>query len=255
MGSMSRLADRLRRSSRVEPAPMGFGAAAARAPAPTLLCLVRLGAGEAGKAADAASRGAAAVILEGADAGRVKELAQKVADLSLGVRPGKAERGQVAAYREAGADFVVLEPDSTPAEAILEKGIGMVLALGRDPSDTALRLVSDLSLDALALPALDGPFTMTRMLELRRLSALSRTPLLVEVAPEAGASYLQALREAGVIGVVLDGRALDRLAALKAAIASLPPRGRRREERAEALLPASVLVSPEEDDDDDDEFP
>src|SRR3990172_5667565 len=145
---MSKLAERIRRASRVEPAPMGFGAAAARAPAPTLLCLVRLGAGEAGKAADAASRGADAVILEGTDAGRVKELAQKTAELSLGVRPEKAERSQVAAYREAGADFVVLEPDSASAEVMLEEGIGVVLAIGRDHSDMALRLLSDMSLDA-----------------------------------------------------------------------------------------------------------
>ncbi len=253
---MSKLAERIRKASRVETAPMGFGAAAARAPAATMLCLVSLSPGEAGKAAEAAGKGADAVIFEGIDAGRLKDRAEAAGQLPLGVRLAKADRAAVAAQRQAGADFVVLEPLSASGESLLEEGIGLVLALGRDPSDTTLRLLADLSLDALRVPPPDDPLTVARLLELRRIAVLSRTPLLTEVSAEADSSQLQALRDAGVAGVIIEGRSLDRLPALRKAIDAMPPRGRKREERAEALLPVQALVSPaEEEEGEDEEFP
>ncbi|HEU4758470.1 MAG TPA: hypothetical protein VFT91_00680, partial [Dehalococcoidia bacterium] len=183
-------------------------------------------------------------------------VARKTGELLLGVRTDRAERAQVAAYRQAGADFLVLEPDAAGAEAMLEEGIGLVLTMGPDSGDTTLRLLGDLPLDAILVPATDGALTIAGALALRRLAALSRTPLLMEVSAQAGASHLHALREAGVAGVILEGKALERLPALKEAVASLPPRGRRRrEERAEVVLPASAVVAPAEEDDEDDDFP
>ena len=245
---MSKLADRLRKVSRQEPAPIGFGASAIRRPTPTLLCLLRLSAAEAGKVAEAAAKGADFVIFDGIDAEGLKEQAQKGGGLPLGVRVGQGQGGRaaVAAQREAGADFVVLDLESAPGEALLEKDIGLVLAMGRDTPDTTLRLLGDLPLDALLVPMPDPTLTLGQLLELRRLSVLSRTPLLMEVPPAIGASQLQAMRDAGVAGIILSGSALDLLPDLRAAIASLLPRGRRREERPEAVLPVQTLVPAEE---------
>ena len=250
---MSKLADRVRRASRVEPARLGFGAGAAPTPAPTMLCLVRLSPGDAHKAAEAATKGADAVIFDAIDAGKLKEQTQKVDRLPLGVRLAKGERAAVNAQRQAGADFVVLDPQSALAEALLVEGIGLVLGLGGETSDTVLRLLGDLPLDALLVPAPDEPLTVTRLLELRRLSTLSRTPLITDVPAPADTSHLHALREAGVAGVIIEGRALDRLAALRLAIEAIPPRARRREERPEALLPTQAALPAE--DEDDEEFP
>lgn len=235
---MSKLADRIRKASRLETTPMGFGTGTTLKPSPTMLSLVRLSAAEADKAAQAAARGADAVIFEGIDVSKLKERAQKADQLSLGVRLSKAERAAVAAQRQAGADFVVLDPQSASAEAILEDGIGLVLALGWDTPDTTLRLLEPLPLDALLVPMPDAPLTLGRLLELRRISVLSRTPLLTEISAGADTSQLHALREAGVAGVIIDARALDRLPALREAISSLPARARRREEHPEAILPA-----------------
>ena len=245
---MSKLADLIRKASRIESAPMGFGAGAARKSASTMLCLVRLAAGDSHKAAEAASKGADAVIFEGIDAGKLKEQAQKAERMALGVRLLKADRATVAALRQAGADFVVLEPQSAWAESLLEEGVGLVLALGGDTPDTTLRLLADLPLDALLVAPPEDPLTVARTLELRRLAVLSRMPLLTDVPAEADSSRLQALRAAGVAGVIIEGRALDRLPSLRRAVDAMPPRGRRREERPHAMLPVQALVSAGEED-------
>jgi hypothetical protein len=217
-----------------------------------MLCVVRLASNEANKAEEAAKKGADAVIVEGADEGKVKDFAKKAPNLLLGVRPQKSERDSIVSLKQAGADFIVLEADSGLAEALLEENVGFVLTTRGEAEDTSLRLLSDLGLDAVIATVPDGAFTIERLLELRRVSALARTPLLVEVPADAEASRLQALRESGVAGVIVDGSAVGKLGKLRETVASLPARGKRREERSEAMLPTGVGAAAGHDHDDDD---
>src|SRR5439155_24686982 len=182
-GPVSKLSDAIRRAGRTAPAPLGFAARAASTAAvsPTVLCIVRLNANDANKAEEAVKKGADAVTIEGADAGKVKDFAKKAPGLILGVRPHKTEREQITSLREAGADFVVLDAESAMADALLEENIGFILLIRSDADDTRLRLMSDLNLDALVPPPPDGSLTIERLLELRRFSALGRAPLLVEI--------------------------------------------------------------------------
>ena len=128
---MSKLSERIRKASRVEPAPLGFALAAGPASAPTMMCLVSLSANEAAKAADAAEKGADAVIIEGADARKLKD-AGGPDGVALGVRPQRAERETISALRQAGADFAVIDPEQTMAEALLEEKMGYVLSIAAD---------------------------------------------------------------------------------------------------------------------------
>jgi len=242
---MSRLADRIKRAGRVEPAPIGFGALPERRAAPTLLCLLRLEKDEAKKLGQAATA-ADAVIITGLDAGKLADAFKKLGDVPAGLRLEDGKRTSVAAAREAGADFVVLDEESA-ADAVLEEKTGLVLTIDRDAGDTELRALAGLSLDALDVGALGEPFTLRRLMGLRRVSLLSQTPLLVGVPAGIEASRLEALREAGVAGVVLEGRSADKLQALLAAVLSLPPRGRRREGRTEALLPSVAAAASAEE--------
>ncbi len=249
---MSKLAERIRRASRIAPAPLGFTAAAAPAPEPTLLSLVRLQAHEAAKAAEAASRGADAVIIDGLDPNRAAEVAAKAQGLIVGARVPKLGRREAATLRAAGVDFLVMDLASA-AEAMLEEGIGFVLALGKEADETTLRLLADLSLDAAIAPPQEAFLTVGKLLDLRRIAALSRTPLLCETAPEAGAAHLQLLRDSGVAGVIVDSSGLGKLDVLRQTIAALPARGRRREERAEAVLPVQVLAGHGEEEEEEEE--
>src|SRR3990172_3593289 len=91
---VSKLSDVIRKATRAEASRrLGFGTAAAPRPAPSLLCLVHLSAGDSHKAAEAVSQGAEAVILDGADPGKVKDQIRKAEKAVLGVRlSGKADR-------------------------------------------------------------------------------------------------------------------------------------------------------------------
>lgn len=232
---MSRLGDAIRRASRREAAPLGFGAAAGSRASPSMLCLALLPAGEASRAGEAAARGAAAVILDGADPARLGE-GQELKGIVWGARPARADRETVAGLARAGADFIVLDREGA-AEALLEEGPGFILALDQDLPDSLLRTLETLPLDALLLPPLAGDYTLERLLALRRISLLSRTPLIVPTDAEASTSRLHALREAGVVAVLVEGKGLEGLPALRQRIEALPARGRRREERPEPVLP------------------
>lgn len=250
---MSKLGDAIRRAGRTAPAPLGFGFGprAAAAASATMLSIVRLNSNEANKAEEAAKKGADAVIIDSGDSGKVKDFAKKAPGLLLGIRPQKTERDQITSLREAGADFVVLDAESGMAEALLEENVGFVLMARSETDDTRLRLLADLNLDALISSPPDGSLTIERLLELRRVSALGRTPLLLEISGDAGASSLQALRESGVAGVIIEGSQLGRLEKLRETIAALPARGKKREERGEAMIPAAALAGHSHDEDDD----
>lgn len=248
---MSKLSDLIRKASRPEPAPLGFGAHAARSKTASLLVIVRLSSGDANKADEASKKGADAVIIDGGDAGKLKDAAGESSAAVLGARPDKADRKTVSALRDAGADFVILDPDSAPAEATLEEKIGFVLDHRNEVDDTALRLLGELGLDALVIPSPPERLTLAELLKLRRLAALTRVPLITPVKPDAEPGYLQALRDSGVAGVIVESSAIGKLADLKARIESLPLRGRRREERAEPLLPAAAPGHDEDFEDDD----
>jgi len=249
---MSKLADRIRRASRVAPAPLGFTVAAAPVQQPTLLCLVRLHAHEAAKAAEAGAQGADAVIIDGLDPDRAAEVAAKAQGLILGARASKLGRREAAALREAGVDFLVMDQASA-AEAMLEEGIGFVLAVAKEAEETTLRLLADLSLDAIIVPPQESSLTVGGLLDLRRMAALSRTPLLCETAAEASATHLQLLRDSGVIGVIVDSSGVGKLGALRQTIATLPARRRRREERGEAVLPVQALAGHAEEEEEEEE--
>jgi hypothetical protein len=247
---MSRLADKIKRAGRVEPAPIGFGAPPERRASATILCLLRLEKDEAKKVAQAAAA-ADAVIITGVEPGKLADSLKKLGDVTAGLRLENAKRSDVAAAREAGADFVILDEESA-ADAVLEEKTGLVLTVDPDAGDTDLRALAGLSLDALDVGPLGEPFTLRRLMSLRRVSLLSQTPLLVDVPAGIEASRLEALREAGVAGVVLDGRSADKLQTLLDAVLSLPPRGRRREGRTEALLPAAAAAASSEEEEEPD---
>ncbi len=229
---------------------MGFGVVAERRASATMLCLLRLNKDQVKKAGDAAAADADAVIITGLEADGLRDALKKLGVVTVGLRAEDAQRATVLAAREAGADFVLLDEESS-GEAVLEEKVGLVLRVGAEARDAELRALAGLSLDALEIAPISEPFTVRRLMELRRLSSLSQTPLLVEVTPEIGPSRLEALRDAGVAGVILDGESADKLAALRQAILSLPSRGRRREGRTDAVLP-SLTALPEYEDEEPD---
>ena len=241
---MSKLSKKIRAAGRAEPAPLGFASLPTQVRQDSLLCGVRLR--DPATAAGAASSGADFVILEDVARSKVKGVAKVKA--SVGVA-GDFDSDALEALVKAGVDFVVLAGPGAGAAPLADQSVGRVMALDSDLDDTYLRLLGDLGLDALVIAAPEAPLTVERLLAVRRLSALARTPLLANAKPDIDAKSLELLRDSGVAGIVLDDA--GKLAALKKRIAALPPRGRRKENHADAVIPAQVSGEHDHDEDDD----
>ena len=251
---MSKLADAIRRSQRVEAAPMGFGAARPVAKATMLVGFQ----GEAAKLAAATKSGADVLLIEVSErdlnAGKAKELRSAASDLPLGIFARTSSAIPTRELREAGLDFLVFEPESTPASALLDEDMGFVLVLPDEPDDMArellLRSLEPLSLEAVFMTSVPSPLTVTQQIALGRVSNLARKPLISKVKPDISGEDLQCLRAAGVAALVVDNA--DAVAKLKERVAALPPRRQRKDDRPVVSLPRGQ-APPEDDDDDDDE--
>ena len=248
---MSKLAEAIRRSQRVEAAPMGFGAARP-SPKPTMLVGFR---GEAEGLAAAVEAGADVLLVETSDRdlepARIAEMRTAGGNLPLGVLPKSVPAGKTKELREKGLDFLVFEADSTPAAALLDEDTGYVLQLPNNAEELFLRSLESLSLEAIYLGSIRTPLTVSQQLELARVGLLTHKPLVCQVQPDTTSEDLQCLRAAGVVALLVEGTAAA-VTRLKETIAALPPLRQRREERPVVSLPRSQARHEEDDDDDDD---
>jgi hypothetical protein len=162
---------------------------------------------------------------------------------------GRADN-EAKTCKEAGFDFVVFDPDQASATALLEENIGYVLAAPADLSDTEWRTLEGFQLDAIDIGAIDGAMTVRRQIDLRRIYAMTRKPLMATVGAGISPIALQALRDTNVVVVVAqDAGAIE---PLRKAIDGLPPRSRRKdgEDRPVPLVPHNAAMGGDEDEHD-----
>ncbi|HWC30566.1 MAG TPA: hypothetical protein VG845_10845 [Dehalococcoidia bacterium] len=248
---MSKLADAIRRSQRVEAAPMGFGTAR-RVATPTMLVGFR------GPVADlaAASANADLLLIEVSggdlDGGRLKEMRSSAKDLPFGVLPKATPAIKPGDLRAAGLDFLAFEPESTPASVLLDDDMGYVLILPDQSDDMArdlfLRSLEPLTLEALYINGVPSSLTVSQQIALARVGLITRKPLISQVQPEISSEDLQCLRAAGVVALVVDSP--EGVTRVKESVAALPARRQRKDDRPVVSLPRGQ--APPEDDDDDD---
>lgn len=244
---LSKLADKIRRATRLHAAPLGFGAArAASEPTMVLAALT----GDPGAAPDLARRGADAVVVDLRKSGGSPKPAP-ASEAAVGALIAAKSEGESSACEQAGYDFVVFDPDSAAATALLEEAVGYVLAMPKDLSDADARALEGLALDAIDVGQIDGALTVRRQLDLRRVHGLTRKPLMARVRADVSVAELQALRDTNVVVVAADSA--DAVEKLRKTIDALPPRRRRKdgEERPMPLVPQAATVGVEEEEDED----
>lgn len=248
---MSKLSDRIRNATRVTPQPLGFVAARTASQATMVLAAL---APDGGAAADLARRGAEVVIVGSANAPARAERIDGVEKAVLGAWIGGTDEDEAKRFREAGFDFVVFDPDRASATAMLDESIGYVLRLPAELTDIETRALEGFQLDAIDVGEVGAPLTVRRQIDLQRLFALTRKPLMSKVSADISAAELRALRDTNVPVVVVEGG--DSVEALRRKIDELPPRSRRKDEdRPLPFVPRTAAVGGEEEhehDDDDD---
>lgn len=225
---MNKLRARIREATSVAQAPLGFGAGG-RKKNPTLLLLVR------GRGDDLAG-------LDGQLDGYISTSGKTQGADGVAVGIEGAEAGG-----QHGVDFMVID-EKMPATTLLDEEMAYLLRLPTDLPDSLLRALEPLHFDGLIVSG-GTSLTVRDQLELVRLAGFTRKPLFIALGDTPDSRTLEVLRDAGVLGLVLDASiGAATISALREAIAGLPPRKRqRREERDAVTLPAASAAVEEED--------
>jgi hypothetical protein len=240
---MSKLADAIRRSQRVEAAPMGFGAARPVQRPSMLVGFV----GPIGDVAAAQTAGADFIIVE--SPGQLPDgavLRTAAAELPLGVSTKVEKLDEAKSLREAGVDALLVW-DDTAAAALLDEDLGYVMVLPASADEDYLRGLDSLNLEAVILEKLPSPFTLGAQMQVSRTAGLARKPLICMAPNGLNQEELQCLRSAGAVAVLTGS---SHISDLKQAVAALPARRQRRDERPVVSLPRGQVPGDNHDDDD-----
>lgn len=253
---MSKLSNLIRRISRTEPAPLGFGSGP-RKPSPTMLLVALVGERWSRSVADAAAAGADAFALTSKPSeSDLTDAVSAAAGRPCGLISPQPGPDELDHARNAGLDFLVVAPEA-PASILNDESSGVLLQIKDDLTDIQLRTIEALDLDAVYLERQAGPLTIRQQMELQRFAGLARKPLLLQVRPNAEQPDLLCLRDAGAPLVALDLKdreAIEALRRLRGVIDALPQRRRpRREERGDVILPRAAARQTADDDDDEGE--
>lgn len=246
---MSKLSEAIKRTVRAEAPQIGFAPAQTKPRATMLLAALIAPNATAPEAADI-------LLVQGAATAPAANGA-KQQPLRGAWLDGAAD---AARAHDGGFDFIVFNADEAPAAVLLEEDAGLVMQAPDELPDSLVQALQWLPIDAL-LVRWEGTLTVRRQLELQRVSGFSRKPLFLVVGNEPAARELEALREAGVVVIVVDltqAGGEQRLAALRTTIDGLRPRPKRSRDGFGLVSvngpTLSMAEPPNEDDDDDGDF-
>jgi hypothetical protein len=250
---MSKLADLIRQTTRIEGRRLGFGSGSAKKqPSLALAAIVPERWGQS--VSEAAAAGADVFLLTGRPSDSdVRDAIAKSQDRPCGLAAPEADGDRLKKFHDAGIDFVVLDT-TAPASALNHEKLGFVLQARDDLTDIQLRTLESLQLDALYLDTSPSPLTIARLMDLRRVSGLARKPLLLSARPDAQEDDLITLRDSGVSLIAVDMKekgAADALKRLRGVIDGLPERRKHRDQANEAMLPHAAVAQGDDDEDDD----
>ena len=202
-----------------------------------------------------------AVVISGSTVVQAGEIAEAAASVKWGVRADGLTSADAASWREAGADLLVFSLSGTALGAVTSKDAARVLAVNSDSSPEELRDINPLPVDAVlvSLPGDPAGWTLQDLAGLARVSGRVGKYLLAEISGAPDGDTLEALRNAGVAGLVMDLSAgEDTIKGLKESLLEMPRPGSDGRSRSNAILPGSVYADrrpaqadPEPDDDDD----
>jgi len=245
---MSKLVDKLLHLSRLSP-QMGFHPGAAGSAPPSMLLIAGLRGRDAAEARALAEGNVdAGLILEPADAAQIKQIAQAMGSLPLGVflrgesGPGAAE------IADSGGDFIVFDT-RTPVKTLEAKGLGKFLAVEPSLESSLIGGISELEVDGVLIVNKQPVITIEHLLFCRRVIASTAKPLLMAVASPLTKEDINSLWEAGIDGIVTPpGQQPRQLSPLREMIAALPRRRKRRRGETGVALPHyGVPDEPEEE--------
>ena len=240
---MSKLLDLLDRIREGAPAPMGFGVTRpVRLPGMALIGLVSQDYAKG--MAVVAELSLDAAMVAGADGPEgVKQAGEGLMDKPWGARVTSLSQDEAQAYQDNGSDLLVFPLEGTAASALANEEIARILCIEPNMEDRELRAVSSLPVDCFLLPLSQAGDSLT-LSDLAAVGSISRRSdkyILLEISRPPNGKDLEALRDIGVQGLVMDVAAVpaESLKELKAALMEMPRQTFKRKGRTLAILPGS----------------
>ena len=259
---MSRFIERLERIAQGGTGGLGFGAARVEK-TPGLALVGHISKNHAAGLAAVAELGLDAVLLSGiANPAALKKLQKSLPSLPWGVHLASLGEKDSQAYREQGCDLLAFSLEETTAAAVSTDEAARILYTDAGLEDRELRGIASLPLDVFVLrvPGLGDAWTLKDLASVAIVSRRVDKFVLVEVSKAPTAKDLEALRDAGVDGLVVDMESVgvEALAELKAAALNLPKQKPGRRGGFTAIVPSSVFPSasapePEPDEEEEDD--
>lgn len=267
----SKFLERLDEIREGQPARLGFGAARAQR-TPGMALVIDVGDWMAADLESAADLSPDAIIVRttaadgvtpaGANPADAESIGGLVAD---GVNWGPITAAGLSSddtdlWRKYGADLIVFSLQGTALDAVTSRDAARILLLPSNESPEDLRDIAPLPVDAVLinLPGNPAQWTLQDLAAVARISGRVGKPVLARISGAPAPGALEALRDAGVIGLVIDlSPGIDAIKKLQADLLDLPKPGARRRSRPSAILPGSVYAprrpAPADDPDDDDD--
>jgi hypothetical protein len=248
---MSKFIDKLKEVSEAELKPMGFKAAAKAPPKPKMLLVAAPAEANIESLADymsGADAGIAPLPKSSAGAKTTPKMPQAMSAIPWGGWLKDISEGKSA---EAGYDFVIF-PSDTPLATLQDNKAGKILEVDTSLGEGLLKTIDELSVDAvltLGEKEKGNLLTWRHLMLCQRCAELVSKPLLASVPATVGASELEALWAAGVVGVVVETPPKGRIAELRKIIDKLdfPPPSKQK--KIEPLLPRVIEKGGEEEED------
>lgn len=241
---MSKFLDLLERINEGAPAPLGFGVT--RPPKLAGMALIGLVSGDHAKGiSTVADLGLDAALVSGIDGPEdLKTLGDALPDKPWGARIGSLSQEEAQAYQDNGSDLLAFGLDGTAASAVAEDEMARILCIDAAIEEQELRAISSLPIDVFLIPLTqenDG-LTLRDLATFGLICRRSDQYILLEVSKPPGKKDLEALRDIGVHGLVVDVGSVDSdgISALKTDLLDMPKPNYRRREKFRAILPGSV---------------
>ena len=201
-----------------------------------------------------------AVFLSGASLDQASEIADAASGISWGAQVDGLTAADAASWREAGADLLVFPLAGASLGAVTSRDAARVLLVDTGSSPEELRDINPLPVDVVLMSMAGDPsgWTLQDLASIARISGRVGKHLLVEVSSAPDVDTLEALRNAGVSGLVV-GLSLgeEAISGLRESLLNMPRPGSDRRSRSNAILPGSVYAArrpaPAESDPDDDD--
>ena len=262
---MSKLLEKLERISEGSGQPIGFGAAVNRTKISPMLIIASVPAVNTQLTGVADKEGIDAILITITveNLAKDKKVLAKIDNTKIGIPWGVSMDAVTLEDIEQligmGCDFVIFGPAKTPAAVLNEDKIGKVLKIDPTLTDSMIRAISRLSVDAVFLSpgSEDEPhFTVQQLMAYERLAGGTGKHLLAAFPPSKPPADIESLWGLGVRGLAVDltdEQPEQRLAQIKEAIQKLPATRKKSKEKIRATLPMAKASEERTESEEDDE--